>query len=195
MLQQPDSSCRSSLLACLDLLHCTNSHARDILPCNNPEHTIQTCLTNIPFAACHPVHDFAAFHPHLFHPPAPTQLRKTFPLKTLHDTRIYSFARSAAAAAAAAAASRSAPGSPASSAAGDPSGGQSTGRAQQQQQQRGDPQQQQVLELQCASHHNTPEHRGQYVLPDLEAACFLVSLALQLMRWGAVCVTGVGWLL
>lgn len=69
MLQQPDSSCRSSLLACLDLFHCTNSHARNILPCNNPEHTIQTCLTNIPFAACHPVHDFAAFHPHLFHPP------------------------------------------------------------------------------------------------------------------------------
>lgn len=104
-------------------------------------------------------------------PPIVLQLRKTFPLKTLHDVRIYSFARSAAAAAAAA--GRSPARSPAASGAGS----KSAGHVQQ-----GDPQQQQVLEVRCASHHNLPEHRGQYVMPDMEAACFLVSLALQLLR-------------
>jgi hypothetical protein len=97
------------------------------------------------------------------------QLRKTFPLKTLHDVRIYSFARSAAAAAAAA--GRSPASSPAASGAGSKSAGQG-----------GHTQQQQVLEVRCASHHNLPEHRGQYVMPDMEVACFLVSLALQLLR-------------
>jgi hypothetical protein len=47
-------------------------------------------------------------------------------------------------------------------------------------------QQQQVLELRCASHHNIPEHRGQYVVQDMEGACFVASLALQLLRCGTL---------
>ena len=111
----------------------------------------------------------------------PLQLRKTFPLKTLHDVRISPFARSTAAA------GRSPTSSPAASGAG--------GRPGDPQQQ----QQQQVVELRCASHHNVPEHRGQYVLADSEAACFMVSLALQLLRYVdtfdlcvCVCVWGGG---
>jgi len=46
----------------------------------------------------------------------------------------------------------------------------------------GDVSQQQIVEMRCASHHNMPEHRGQYVLGDMEAACFMVSLAVQLLR-------------
>jgi hypothetical protein len=84
------------------------------------------------------------------------QLRKSYPLKSLHDVRISSFARSAAA---------QQQGSKGHAAAGH------------------DQQQQQVLlEVRCASHHNAPEHRGRYVLANMQAAMFAVSLAFQLLR-------------
>jgi hypothetical protein len=40
----------------------------------------------------------------------------------------------------------------------------------------------QVLELRCASHHNQPEHRAQYLLADGHTTMFFASLVVQLLR-------------
>ncbi|WIA41754.1 hypothetical protein OEZ86_009092 [Tetradesmus obliquus] len=83
------------------------------------------------------------------------ELRKSYPLKSLHDMRLSSPGRASGRSEAALM-------------------GQGAGDAALRRQQ--------VLELRCASHHAQPEHRAQYLLPDGHTAMFFASLAVQLLR-------------
>eukprot|EP00879_Flechtneria_rotunda_P017444 GHRR01018282.1.p1 GENE.GHRR01018282.1~~GHRR01018282.1.p1 ORF type:complete len:957 (+),score=419.42 GHRR01018282.1:262-3132(+) len=84
------------------------------------------------------------------------QLQNIYPLTALHDLRVSSLARSR------------------------------SGRALQDQQSSWTDDaatgELHAVELRCASHHNVPEHRAQYLLPDSNAAMLLASLIVQLLR-------------
>lgn len=91
------------------------------------------------------------------------QLRKSYPLKTLHDLRITTPTRASAS--------------------------QVSAFEQQQQSSSGQLQRQpslgqqhQVIELRCASHHAVPEHRASYLMADSNSTVFLASLIIQLLR-------------
>eukprot|EP00878_Enallax_costatus_P045746 GHUV01055219.1.p1 GENE.GHUV01055219.1~~GHUV01055219.1.p1 ORF type:complete len:309 (+),score=85.67 GHUV01055219.1:150-1076(+) len=90
------------------------------------------------------------------------QLRKSYPLKTLHDLRITTPARA--------------------SASQITTDGQQQQGSNQLQRQPSLGQQHQVVEIRCASHHAVPEHRGSYLMPDSNSAMFLASLVIQLLR-------------
>eukprot|EP00878_Enallax_costatus_P030332 GHUV01033017.1.p1 GENE.GHUV01033017.1~~GHUV01033017.1.p1 ORF type:complete len:642 (+),score=204.08 GHUV01033017.1:261-2186(+) len=90
------------------------------------------------------------------------ELRKSYPLKTLHDLRITTPARA--------------------SASQITTDGQQQQGSNQLQRQPSLGQQHQVVEIRCASHHAVPEHRGSYLMPDSNSAMFLASLVIQLLR-------------
>lgn len=105
------------------------------------------------------------------------QVRKTYPLKCLHDMRLIR----------AGVGGGGGGGNSGSGARKQRDGRQPSPQRQQQQLQRlgseGDVGwQQPMVELRLAQHHSVPEHRGQYVMHDQEQAMFVMSLAVQLLR-------------
>lgn len=98
------------------------------------------------------------------HAPCPLalQLRKSYPLKSLHDLHITTPARA--------------------SASQIPAQEQQQSSSKQLQRQPSMGHQHQVVSLRCASHHAVPEHRASYLMPDSNSAMFLASLIIQLLR-------------
>lgn len=90
--------------------------------------------------------------------PPPPQLRKSYPLKSLHDMRVSSPARSVSGT------------------------GQDGPAATQNSSVVTQLKRQQVLELRCASHQSLPEYRAQYLMNDIHSTMFLASLIVQLLR-------------
>jgi hypothetical protein len=103
-------------------------------------------------------------------PIPPAQVRRSYPLKCLHDIRVLN--RKAGTTPTTAGTTTAA------AAAGDANGGPDQAGGGQQS----------WVELRFASHHEVAEHRGCYLLPDAARLLFFISLVTQVLR----CVGGVG---